>query len=129
MTEGQNKQPRVLVLEDEPDMRKTMVIVLRKAGYDAVGAESVQEALDAARNAAPDLVLVDIMMPGVNGLNFVRGFRATFPAPLCDVPVVALSGMDRGEWREKAFKAGCNGFMSKPVDPNELIKVVKRYTS
>ena len=129
MTEGQNKQPLILVLEDDPNIREMLVFMLREAGFDAVGAERVQEALDVARDTSPDMVLVDIMMPGVNGLDFVRVFRATFPAPLCDVPFVALSGMDRAEWREKALAAGCNEFVAKPVMPDELIEVVKRYTS
>ncbi len=129
MTEGQNKQPLVLVLEDDLNLREMFVLALRDAGFDVVGAKNVQEALDIARNSGPDLALVDIMMPRVNGLNFVRAFRATFPEPLCDVPIVALSGMDRAEWHDKALAAGCNEFISKPIKPDELIKVVRRYTS
>ncbi len=121
--------PTILVLEDDPNLREMFVLVLREAGFDVVGAESVREALDVARDSGPDLVLVDIMMPRVDGLNFVRAFRATAPAPLCDVPIVALSGLDRAEWHEKALAAGCNEFISKPVMPDELIEVVRRHTS
>ncbi len=129
MSAESKASPTIMVLEDDPNLREMFVLVLREAGFDVVGAKNVQEALDIARNSGPDLVLVDIMMPGVNGLNFVRAFRATFPAPLCDVPIVALSGMDPGEWREKALAAGCNEFISKPVMPDELIEVVRGYTS
>src|SRR5688572_28841074 len=129
MSTESKASPTILVLEDDPNLREMLVLVLRDAGFDVAGAENVREALDVARNTSPDMVLVDIMMPRVDGLNFVRSFRATAPAPLCDVHIVALSGLDRAEWREKALVAGCNEFISKPVMPDELIEVVRRYTS
>ena len=119
----------ILVLEDDPKLREMLVLVLRDAGYLVAAAENVREALDIARNAVPDMVLVDIMMPRISGLDFARIIRATMPAPLRDVPIIALSGMDQGEWGEKALVAGCNEFVAKPIMPDELLEVVRRYTS
>ncbi len=129
MTEDQNKQPLVLVLDDDPDLRAMLVLVLQRAGYEVAEAANVTEALDIAWNTIPDLVLVDIMMPGADGLNFVSVFRATASPEVRDVPIVALSSLDLAEWREKAREAGCNEFIAKPIMPDELIEVVRRYTS
>ena len=129
MTEGKTKLPLILVLEDEPSLREMLVFALRGAGYDAAGAETVEEALDIAVKAPPDLALVDIMMAPVEGLEFARTIRATAPAPLRDIPIIAMSGMDRVEGGEKALMAGCNHFIPKPLEPDELVRAVKRYIS
>ena len=120
--------PTILVLEDDPNLREMLVLVLREAGFGVVGAESVGEALKIASDAVPDMVLVDIMMPRVDGLNLVRALRTGSATPLCDVPIVALSGLDQAEWREAARAAGCNEFIAKPVMPDQLIAVVRRHT-
>ena len=128
MTESHSKQPLILVLEDDPTLREMLVLVLREAGFNVVGAESVSEALDVARNTVPDLVLVDIMMPKQSGLYLVRMIRTAAAAPLRDVPIVVITGPDQSEWREKAQEAGCDEFIAKPIKPDELIEVVRRYT-
>ncbi len=129
MPEGQNEPPLVLVLEDEPDVRELLVITLQFSGFRVAKAASVREALDIAQDSAPNFMLVDINMPRVDGLDFVRTIRATMPEPLRDVPIVALSGLEQEEWRKKALLAGCNEFIGKPVDPDELMDVIRRYTS
>ena len=129
MSSGSGNPPTILVVEDEPNLREMLVLVLREAGFDVIGAESVSEALDVARNTVPDLVLVDIMMPGQSGLYLVRMIRTAAPAPLRDVPIVVITGLDQTEWREKAQEAGCDEFISKPIMPDKLIEVVRRYTS
>ena len=129
MTESQNEPPLVLVLEDEPDVREILVLTLQISGFRVAKAESVREALDIARDSVPAFMLVDIMMPRVDGLNFVRTIRTAMPEPLRDVPIVALSGLEQEEWREKALLAGCNEFIGKPVDPDELMDMIRRYTS
>ena len=128
MTEDQNEPPLVLVLEDEPDVREILVLTLQISGFRVAKAESVREALDIARDSVPAFMLVDINMPRVDGLSFVRTIRTTMPEPLRDVPIVALSGLEPEEWRGKALLAGCNEFIGKPVDPDELMDVIRRYT-
>ena len=129
MTEDQNEPPLVLVLEDEPDVREILLLTLQISGFRVVKAENVREALDVIRDSVPAFMLVDINMPRVDGLSFVRTIRATMPEPLRDVPIVALSGLEPEEWRAKALSAGCNEFIGKPVDPNELMDVIRRYTT
>ena len=129
MTEGQIKQPFILVLEDDPDFRTILVKTLRSAGYDVAEAESVRKALDIARDRVPDLVFTDIQVTGTEGLNFVRIIRGTVEAPLRDVPIIALSGLERSVWRARALSAGCNEFIEKPISPEELIQVVRRHAS
>ena len=128
MTKDQNEPPLVLVLEDEPDVREVLVLTLQISGFRVAKAESVREALDIAQESAPDFMLIDINMPRVDGLDFVRTIRSTMPEPLRDVPIVALSGLEREVWRERALLAGCNEFIGKPVNPDELMDAIRHYT-
>ena len=129
MTEGRIEQPFILVLEDDPDFRTMLVGTLRSAGYRVASAGSVMEALATVKDQVPDFVFLDINVTGTEGLNFARIIRSTMPAPLRDVPICALSGLDHMEWLAKALVAGCNEFIEKPISPEELLKVVRRYTT
>jgi two-component system cell cycle response regulator DivK len=80
--------------------------------------------VEAARRECPDLVIMDMSLPTLDGLSATAAIRQT--EELCDVPVIACSAHDVQEWADKALAAGCNDFVSKPVDFTALEKALKR---
>ena len=119
--------PRVLVVEDNEDNRALVVKVLSRAGYEVAEAVSGEEALEAARASPPDLVLMDIHLAGMDGLAATRRLKAD--THLHRIPVVALTAHAMVGDREKALQAGCDGYLSKPVDVRRLPEQVAAYLS
>ena len=130
MGETSKQSLTVLVIDDEASIRELFAVILRRAGYRVVEATAARQAIEVVVRERPDLILVDINMPGEqSGLYLVRMLRMAAPAPLRDVPIVVITGLDPTEWKEKALEAGCDEFLTKPVDPDKLIEVVKDYTA
>jgi two-component system cell cycle response regulator DivK len=118
---------RVLVVEDNEDNRTLVVKVLSRAGYEVAEAVSGEEALEAARASRPALVLMDIHLAGMDGLEATRRLKAD---PLLrHVPVVALTARAMVGDREKALGAGCDGYLPKPVDVRRLPEQVASFLS
>jgi len=92
--------------------------------YSFVEASDASEALEAARSARPDLVLLDVMMPGASGLTVVESLRSD-PA-LRETPVVVVSAFAQEADRVAAADAGADSFLAKPFDPDELVSIVEQ---
>jgi CheY-like chemotaxis protein len=122
------KKTRILVVEDDPDVLEMLSLVLRDAGFEVDQAEHAFGAVCAVVRAAPDLILTDIRMPIVDGQGLVRELKTH--ADTRDIPVVAVSGHDTPETRESAFKAGCIGFIAKPIDvrkfPEQIAQILRQ---
>ncbi len=104
----------VLVVEDNhPNMLLTKA-VLERAGYDTVGAYSAEEARAFLTERRPDLILMDLQLSGEDGLSLTREIR-TDPA-IADIPIIALSAHAMKEHRWRVLTAGCDGYISKPID-------------
>jgi len=110
----------VLVVDDESDIREAVAEVLADEGYVVHGAGDGAEALRKARAVHPDIVLLDLMMPGMNGWEF-RAAQKGDPE-LSDIPVVVLSALGRVAGMDAA------GFIQKPFDLDELLDAVREYT-
>jgi two-component system, cell cycle response regulator DivK len=109
---------RILVVEDNPLNLKLVRDVLQFAGYDVIEAESGEDGLRAARADPPDLVLMDIQLPGIDGIETLKRLRqATLGR---DVPVVAVTAFAMAEDRERASLAGFDGYVEKPISVREL---------
>src|SRR5919205_3370405 len=106
--------PTVLVVEDYDDARDLMSFWLTGKGYRVIEARDGDEAVEAARRECPDLVIMDMSLPTLDGLSATAAIRQI--EELCDMPVIACSAHDVQEWADKALAAGCNDFVSKPVD-------------
>lgn len=113
----------ILVADDNHHYREDMVEILRLEGYDAVGAKDGVEALDNIRQSQPDVVLCDIDMPLMDGLELLRRVRAD--ADLQDVPFIMVTGNDISKQRE-AEQAKANGFLQKPITIDKLLAAVKK---
>jgi two-component system cell cycle response regulator DivK len=114
----------VLVVEDYDDARELISVLLSGGGYRVIEARDGAEAVEVARRECPDLVIMDMSLPGVDGLTATQAIREI--EELCHMPVIACSANDVREWADKALAAGCNEFVSKPLDFTALEEALKR---
>ena len=117
---------KVLVAEDEPDLRKMMKILLEIQGFDVIEAADGYEAVEKAVEQAPDLILMDMAMPVMGGLDSARTIR--LHKELDEVPIVAVTAY--GDfYDQRARIAGCTDVLHKPLDFGQLKPIVERYVA
>jgi diguanylate cyclase (GGDEF)-like protein len=112
------KTARILVVDDEERNRRLLVAMLEAEGYAALEAADGERALELARQSPPDIVLLDIMMPGIDGYEVARQLKAS--AATQAIPIVMVTALDDRESRLRGLEAGAEEFVTKPVDRNEL---------
>ena len=115
--------PTILIADDEDDIRQLMAQLLAGEGYRVVEARDGAEAVEAAARHAPRLILMDIAMPGVDGLSAVWRIRGQ--PGLATVPIVIVSAYDTYDLRAEAAGAGCNGYLVKPLEVEKLKALVR----
>jgi DNA-binding response OmpR family regulator len=125
MTESaeQKSKRKILVVDDEPSLRLLVVGTLQASGYQLFKAENGYEALDIARREKPDLVLLDVVMPEMDGFEVCRRLKAD-PATT-DAVVVMLSVLGQEADRKKGLEAGADAYLTKPFSPAALLDKVK----
>ncbi len=119
---------RVLVAEDHPINQKVLALLLEKMGHLPTLCENGQMALDQLAAGAFDLVLMDINMPVLDGLDAMRAIRSS-PGPQRSLPIIALTADVMNEAREQALEAGADDFVAKPVRPDDLQQAINRQFS
>jgi DNA-binding response OmpR family regulator len=115
----------VLVVDDDPVIMRLLEVNFEMEGYAVVTATDGQQALDQIASAAPDLVVCDIMMPVVNGLEVVERLRQSGDAKLELLPVILLSAKAQASEVQKGLDVGADDYITKPFDPLELIERVQ----
>lgn len=120
----QSARPTILLVEDFDDTRLMMKMWLQRNGYQVIEAETGEEAISMAQSARPDLIIMDIMMPGMNGLDATQQIRQYHS--LNQTPIVAVSAYGADEYREIALEAGCDEYVSTPFNPPELAALIGR---
>ena len=118
------KAPLILVVDDYADNREMYSAYLRFQGLDVVEAANGTEALEHAFERRPDLVVMDLSLPGVDGWQATRLLKAD--ARTKHIPVIAVTGHALGGAPERAAEAGCDGFLTKPCLPEDLLRVIQR---
>jgi len=118
---------KILVVDDEPPIVRLMEFILARQGHEMLVAVNGQEALDKVRTHQPDLVLLDIMMPRIDGYEVARTLRAD-PAT-ADLPIIMLSAKAQEEDIQKGMDVGVNEYITKPFSPDQLVTVVGDYLS
>jgi CheY-like chemotaxis protein len=116
---------RILVVDDNPANSKLARIVLVAAGHDVVTAADAEEARAALGERRPDLILMDLQLPGMDGLELTRRLKAD--PVTASIPVVALTAYAMRGDEERALAAGCTGYLTKPIDTRALPGVVARH--
>lgn len=113
-----------MVVEDFEDNRFMMRRLLEMSGYRVVEAENGQQAIERAASELPDLILMDLSLPIVDGLAATRGIRRN--PSMRNVPVIAVSAHDTADFHAEALAAGCNEYVTKPIDFYELESLLQR---
>jgi two-component system cell cycle response regulator DivK len=124
-TQSGEKPLRILYVEDYADNRLLIRRVLMAEGYDVIEAENGQQALKLALDNPPDLILMDINLPEVDGYTLTARIRST--PRLANIPVVALTANVMKGDRERVLEAGCDGYIQKPVDIDQLPWQISKY--
>ncbi len=122
MTLPDAPQNTILVVEDFDDTREMIAFVLRQEGYDVMEAGDGRAAVEMVKERRPDLVVMDLSLPGWDGL--AAAYRMREMEELSGVPIVACTAHGADTHLEAARAAGCDGFISKPVEPERLKEVV-----
>ena len=113
---------KILIVEDNPQNMKVVEMTLRPHGYSLIKATNGEEALMAVSREEPDLVIMDVQIPKIDGLEVTRKLRR-MPA-FSHIPIIAVTAYAMKGDKEKAIEAGCDAYLSKTVDTRELPKVV-----
>ncbi len=113
---------KILLVEDNPVNRRLAVFLLRSQGYQVSEATTAPEAFAFLERERPDLIVMDIQLPGMDGLEVTRKLKEQ-PAT-ADIPVIAVTSYAMKGDREKALAAGCAGYVTKPIDKNTFIQEV-----
>ena len=116
---------RILVVEDQEDNRRILRDLLTDAGFEVLEAGNGNDGVAMARSGEPDLILMDIQLPGVDGYEATRRIKAE-PA-LKKIPIIAVTSYALSGDDEKAYKAGCDDYLSKPVSPRKLLAKIRAY--
>jgi two-component system cell cycle response regulator DivK len=115
----------ILVVEDTPDSRELMRLVLEAEGYSVLEAENGVVAVATAQREEPDAILMDMSLPLMDGCQATRRIRQ-MPA-LRSTPIIAFTAHNRWDWRSKAILAGCTDFLTKPIQTKLLFETLSRY--
>jgi two-component system cell cycle response regulator DivK len=116
---------RVLVVEDHEDNRQILRDLLGSAGFEIVEAENGEEAVTLAETSRPDVILMDIQLPVLDGYEATRRIKAD--PRLRSIPVIVVTSYALSGDEEKARLAGCDDYVSKPFSPRDLLAKIRRY--
>ncbi len=115
----------VLVVDDEPNIVVSLEFLMKKAGYDVRTAKDGNEALSAIEAHVPDLVLLDVMMPGQSGFNLCQTIRAN--PDWANIRIIMLTAKGREVEREKGMALGADDYITKPFSTREVVERVRQY--
>jgi two-component system, cell cycle response regulator DivK len=118
---------RILVIEDQEDNRQILRDLLTSADFEVIEAEDGEAGLTAAAAYLPDLILMDIQLPGIDGYEATRRLKAD--TALHAIPVIAITAYELNPAEDKARAVGCDAYMAKPISPRRLLAKVREYLS
>jgi len=117
----------LLVVEDDPTIMSLIVILLEREGYGVIQASSAEEGISLAAEQKPNLILMDVALPGMDGLEATRLLKSR--EATSRIPVVALTAQAMKQDAERASLAGCDGFIVKPISTRDFLGAVARFLS
>ena len=119
------KSKTVLVIEDNELNMKLVRSMLQLAYYEIVEAKNAEDGIKLAREHLPKLILMDIQLPGIDGLDATRIIKKN--PKLAHIPIVALTSYAMQGDEEKAISAGCTGYIAKPIDTRNFLDIISKY--
>ena len=119
---SQDDAPKILLVEDTEDNRQMMKNLLEMSGFQVVEATNGREAVELASRVKPQIILMDLSLPFIDGLAATRQIRSL--PDLREVPIVAVSAHDTADFHTHALEAGCNAYITKPINFPELEETV-----
>jgi len=114
----------ILIIEDNEVNRKLVEVILTKSGYTVLSAADAEQGISLARREHPDLILMDIHLPGMDGLSAARILKNE--AATRDIPIIALTALAMKGDEERTLDAGCDGYIDKPIRHQSLVDAVGR---
>lgn len=115
----------VLIIEDNEKNMYLFNFILTKAGYTVIKAETGEEGVEVAIKEKPDFILMDIKLPGIDGLETTRRIRKSESNG--KVPIIAITSYAMTGDKKKALEAGCTGYIEKPIDPQTFLSKIEKY--
>jgi two-component system cell cycle response regulator DivK len=129
LVSGESKESgmakKILIVEDEPRNLKLLRDLLQRFGYEILEAPDGEQGVKLAVEKIPDLILMDIMMPKMDGLEATRIIKADTKTK--NIPIIALTSYAMKGDREKTIEAGCDGYIAKPIDIKEVLKAIEHF--
>ena len=116
---------KILIVEDNLDLTYILLRLVEYAGHDSILAVNGKEAVEMADSQMPDLILMDIMMPEMNGFEATRLIREN--PKTRSIPIIAVTAMSSAKDREECLKCGCSDYMSKPFTPSQLAATIEKH--
>jgi len=116
---------KILVVEDNEKNMYLISFILKKNSYEVIEATSGEEGVELAIKERPDLILMDIQLPGIDGLEATKRIRASKADG--EIPIIALTSYAMTGDKEKALAAGCTGYIEKPIVPETFIAEIEKY--
>jgi two-component system cell cycle response regulator DivK len=116
---------RILLVEDQEDNRRLLRDLLGSAGYQTLEAETGEAGLALTKSQRPDLILMDIQLPGLDGYEAIRRIKAD--SELRQIPVIAVTAYVLAGDDVRASEAGCDGYITKPFSPRALLATIREY--
>ena len=120
-----SRNPTILYIEDNPDNQKLVSRVLKAEGFTVLIAANPPDGFTILQNQTPDIILMDIHLPGTDGYTMTEQLRTK--KHLNTVPIIALTANVTSDDKQKSLQAGCNGFIQKPINVDELPNQVRPY--
>lgn len=124
---GDKEVARILIIDDSPTETHVLKTILSKEGYDIAAAKSGEEGIRVAKIQKPDLILMDVVMPGMNGFQATR--ELTHAEETKNIPIIIVTTKDQQTDRVWATRQGAKDYLVKPVVKDELVKTVKQHLS
>jgi len=113
---------KVLVVEDNKDNLQLITYALKRSGYEAIAAETGEEGVELAIREKPFFIIMDIDLPGIDGLEATRRIRCSEADH--NIPIIAITSYAMRGDMEKVLEAGCNGYFEKPIDPLTIVNKI-----
>ena len=115
---------KVLIIEDNKDNFKMIKYALTRAGYEVLWAERGLDGIDLVNRERPHFILMDINLPGINGIETTKRIRASETGR--DIPIIAITAHAMSGDRERIMAAGCNAYIEKPIDPITIVEQIHK---